>query len=51
MTVEEYREKYPKCKYCKHYNEYNLIIRCKAKKSIAWCASECPLYEPERKDW
>lgn len=44
MTVKEYREKHPKCKYCIHYDEYALIFRCKAKKSIACCAKECPMY-------
>lgn len=55
MTVTEYRQKHPKCKYCIHVTAYQLDFgtqyECTAKMRLAFGAKRCPLYaveEPNR---
>lgn len=50
MTVKEYREKNPNCKYCRHGLDYDYVCEATGK----FCgffqrivASTCPLYEPK----
>lgn len=45
MTVKEYRENHPRCRYCKHF--YHLFSFCYAKKKDIYInkAKRCPLYE------
>ena len=47
MKVREYREKHPKCAYCKHL--WPGLDKCQARQIYPkpWAAKRCPLYEPE----
>lgn len=47
MTVKEYRENHPHCKFCKHANEglYTLYCYAKEKGIVFNKAKKCTLYE------
>jgi hypothetical protein len=47
MKVKEYRQKHPKCAYCKHL--WPGLDKCQARKIYPKprTAKRCPLYEPE----
>lgn len=45
MTVKEYREKHPKCKYCNHCNKQNLKYCYAKEKRVHFNeAKKCPMY-------
>ena len=44
MTVTEYREKHPDCKYCKHRGYSNYICIATGKKISNRTAKKCPCY-------
>lgn len=48
MTVKEYREKYPNCRYCRH--RLNGLDTCSAtdQKMSKRTAKKCPCYEPDK---
>lgn len=47
MTVKEYREKHPNCKYCNH-SVHTKALRCPATRRIKlkMTAKKCPCYMP-----
>lgn len=47
MTVNEYRQKHPNCKYCIHNCYYGFSDRCVATNKIVlrWTAKWCPCYK------
>ena len=48
MTVTEYREKNPDCKYCKHRIPPFSICQATNKKMSKRQAKKCPCYEAEK---
>ena len=50
MTVTEYRQRHPRCRYCKHAPidiEFGIMF-CEAKqKNVLFNALWCKLYEPK----
>ena len=51
MTVKEYREKYPNCKYCNHWmlgDEYGYACSATMKRMTKGTAKKCPCYVPAK---
>ena len=51
MTVKEYREKYPNCKYCKNWmcmDGYGDECSATRKRMTKRTAKKCPCYVPEK---
>ena len=55
MTVKEYREKYPHCRFCKYgnRNSYDPGVYCRAKKKgiILNRARFCPIFSVEENEY
>jgi hypothetical protein len=49
MNVNEWRTKYPQCRYCSHSRPAPGGSYCEARKfyPASWAAKRCPLYTPE----
>ena len=51
MTVKEYREKHPNCKYCKNWmcmDSYGYECSATRKRMTKRTAKKCPCYVPEK---
>lgn len=52
MTVYEYREKNPNCRYCKYGKEVDLAYYCEAKQKFVFLnkAKKCEVYQARGED-
>ena len=52
MTVYEYREKNPNCRYCKYGKEVDLAYYCEAKQKFVFFnkAKKCEVYQARGED-
>lgn len=51
MTVKEYREKHPNCRYCKNWmygDSYGYECSATRKRMTRRTAKKCPCYVPEK---